>query len=201
MGTKAIIMTHTGKLMDALNPSPDNVCIEDIAHALTNICRFTGHVSRHYSVAEHCIHASYLGLGDPLICLLHDAAEAYIGDVASPFKAHTYVGAEGNSYSWLESQHQDCIGIALGVTLPGDPLLSQRIKEESKLADKIMLVAEASLLLPTEGSKTWQPYFNAVITYEQEVSQAEYRVGTWVGVSAEEIKHEFLRRFSELHYV
>jgi hypothetical protein len=54
------IQTFTGKQFNFADPQPDQICIEDIAHALANICRFNGHIKTHYSVAAHSVIASYL---------------------------------------------------------------------------------------------------------------------------------------------
>jgi uncharacterized protein len=86
------IETFTGKKFYPFSPNPDDVDIQDIAHSLSNQCRFNGHTLRFYSVAEHCVHiASYLERHNApfQICLaglLHDAAEAYLGDVVRPVK-------------------------------------------------------------------------------------------------------------------
>ena len=80
--------TYTGKVFYIMDPRPEDVCIEDIAHALARQCRFNGHVRcDHYSVAQHSVHVSQLvpeKLG--LHALLHDAAEAYMGDIVMPLK-------------------------------------------------------------------------------------------------------------------
>lgn len=82
------IMTSTGKHFSFTNPQPDTICIEDIASALSNICRFTGHVSEFYSVAQHSVRVSYLVPGEfALEGLLHDATEAYCSDINAPLKA------------------------------------------------------------------------------------------------------------------
>lgn len=87
------ITTHSGVRFDFLNPSVEMVNIEDIAHALARLCRFNGHCSGFYSVAEHCSHIAYTlssrdaPLDDVRLGLMHDASEAYAGDVASPLKA------------------------------------------------------------------------------------------------------------------
>lgn len=81
------ILTFTGRQCWPLDPQPEDICIEDIAHALSNICRFTGHVREFYSVAQHSVlcslivHPRYA-----LAALLHDASEAYLCDIARPVK-------------------------------------------------------------------------------------------------------------------
>lgn len=87
------IITLTGKHVYPLDFTPDMIDLEDIAHALSNLCRFTGHTRKFYSVAEHCVHVAYTlykrGDNDlllPLQGLLHDASEAYMNDLAQPIK-------------------------------------------------------------------------------------------------------------------
>lgn len=81
------ILTQSGKQFDLLAPEADMVVLDDIAHALANICRFAGYTQTHYSVGQHSILASHLvPPADALHALLHDAAEAYVGDMVSPLK-------------------------------------------------------------------------------------------------------------------
>lgn len=86
------ITTYTGRHIDPVNPDPDMICIEDIAHALSLICRGNGHVQTFFSVGQHCINcareALARGCSDrmALACLLHDASECYLSDVPRPFK-------------------------------------------------------------------------------------------------------------------
>ncbi|QDP54860.1 MAG: hypothetical protein Unbinned3891contig1000_58 [Prokaryotic dsDNA virus sp.] len=86
------ITTHTGKQFDLQDPNPALVDIEDIAWALSNLCRFVGHTPTFYSVAEHsALVASVLleKTRDPVWAmagLLHDAHEAYMGDIPQPLK-------------------------------------------------------------------------------------------------------------------
>ena len=82
-----------GGYLDLANPDPALISIETIASALSKICRYGGHCPRFYSVTEHCIHAVGIaitdgGWGDNALrsIFLHDAAEAFIGDVVKPLK-------------------------------------------------------------------------------------------------------------------
>jgi uncharacterized protein len=90
----ACIQTYSGIWIDLEKPSPEDILVPDVAHHLSNICRFTGAVRRGYSVAQHCCLVSKLVQEDHvwslnelrLQGLLHDASEAYLGDVATPLK-------------------------------------------------------------------------------------------------------------------
>lgn len=81
----AWILTSTGRQFWPLQPRADEICIEDIAHHLSMQCRFTGATRFHYSVAQHSVLVSQLAPDgeNPLWGLLHDAAEAYLVDVAT----------------------------------------------------------------------------------------------------------------------
>ena len=90
--TKGCMRTNSGIYVNILNPTPDMFCIEDIAHALSMIPRFGGHMPVWYSVADHSINcmgeAKLQGMSDEdsYACLMHDASEAYISDIISPVK-------------------------------------------------------------------------------------------------------------------
>ena len=93
------MQTHSGLAFYPLDPAPEDIVPTDIAHSLAMQCRYNGHVRRFYSVAEHCVlmsdwmleHAD-VSYSDAdarelaLWALLHDAAEAYIGDMVRPLK-------------------------------------------------------------------------------------------------------------------
>ena len=84
------LQTFTGKKFYFSRPNSGSINIIDIAHALSRIPRFYGHTDKFYSVAEHCILASKIcdsvDESKSHIALLHDASEAYIGDIVSPLK-------------------------------------------------------------------------------------------------------------------
>ncbi len=103
------IQTYSGRQFWPLEPRAEDVAVEDIAHALSLLCRYGGHSSRFYSVAEHCVLVSHkCGLHG----LLHDAAEAYLLDIPRPVKALM------PEYKWAEERVIVAIYEALGVTLP-----------------------------------------------------------------------------------
>lgn len=83
------IVTSSGRQFSYLDPRPHMIDICDIAHALSQICRFNGHTSLFYSVAQHSLLVAdkMIGsAGERLAGLLHDAAEAYVCDIPSPLK-------------------------------------------------------------------------------------------------------------------
>lgn len=81
------IQTFTGRQFWPLDPHPEDVNITDIAHSLSLLCRYNGHCKRFYSIAEHSLLVSEcVPLADSLQGLLHDAAEAYCGDLTRPLK-------------------------------------------------------------------------------------------------------------------
>lgn len=81
------IMTYTGRQYWPMDPRPDEVDLLDVAHALSNLCRYTGHCQRFYSVAEHSVLVSRLVRPEHALAgLMHDAPEAYVNDLARPLK-------------------------------------------------------------------------------------------------------------------
>lgn len=83
--------TNSGLVFDFANPTEDMIDIEDIAHALSQLCRFTGHCDRFYSVAEHSLIGAliFMERGQDELAfefLMHDAHEAYVGDLSTNLK-------------------------------------------------------------------------------------------------------------------
>lgn len=134
------IITHSGKQFDFHNPTPDMVCIEDIAHALSMSCRFGGHTQWHYSVAQHSVNVARLVPDEhKLVALLHDATEAYIGDMVSPLKVLM------PEFKKKEEQIWEVIAEKFGVPVKIDPII--------KWADLQMLKVERGFLIPE--SEEW----------------------------------------------
>lgn len=130
-----VILTQSGININLLEPDPALINIDDIAHALSHLCRFTGHTNRFYSVAEHCVRAAaHVAPEYALEALLHDATEAYLGDVSSPLKCLLH------EYRAIESR-LDCV-IRARFGLP--PLQSPQVKQ----ADLAMLATERHHLMP-----------------------------------------------------
>lgn len=92
MGAVSTITTFTKIKMSPFHPRCEDICIEDIAHALSLVCRANGHFKQFFSVAQHSINcakeAAARGLSSKvqLACLLHDSSEAYISDITRPVK-------------------------------------------------------------------------------------------------------------------
>ncbi|MEG6586276.1 hypothetical protein [Dendrosporobacter sp. 1207_IL3150] len=109
------ILTYTNTLFFPLSPREDEVKIEDIAHALSQMCRANGHFKTFYSVAQHSINcaneAKTRGLSNrlQLACLLHDASEAYISDVTRPVKCYL------EEYRKIEHKLQQVIFSRFGI--------------------------------------------------------------------------------------
>ena len=86
------IKLRSGHYFDLADPLPSQFEFADIAGALSKICRFGGHCDPFYTVAEHCYHCSRVAQGDgrsrdvQLALLMHDAAEAFVGDMVNPLK-------------------------------------------------------------------------------------------------------------------
>lgn len=132
--TKDCIRTYTGIYMNIFEPTPEMICIEDIAHALSNQCRFGGHLHKFYSVAQHCVLTSRnIYGGYKLEALLHDASEAYLLDVPRPIKHKL------TNYQEIEALLMKLIFEKFGLIYP----LHGRVKE----ADEYMLQWEWNKLM------------------------------------------------------
>lgn len=114
-----VFETASGERFDLAAPDSERVHLADIAHALSLTCRFGGHVNGFYSVAEHSVlvHDLLGAQGAPpsirLAGLLHDAHEAYLGDMITPLKRR--IRAEGTAYDDLAQELDVAIGARFGI--------------------------------------------------------------------------------------
>ena len=142
----ATILTASGRFVDVKAPDPKTLVLEDMAHALGYLCRFTGHTRRFYSVAEHLVRGvAYVSERNRLAWLLHDAAEAYMGDMASPLKRQVWSMEYRRYEEWLHTQ----IWAKFGARD------REREPAEVRQVDRRMLATEMRNLLP--GRKDWKP--------------------------------------------
>lgn len=131
------MQTYTGKLIDLSRFSTEDVRLPDIAHALALINRYTGHSMVPYSVAQHSVIVSKLVPEEHALWgLLHDASEAYLGDVARPLKVML------PSYVELEHHVQQVIAQVFGLRWP--------IPAEVKKADNRALIYEKRSLMSVD---------------------------------------------------
>ena len=144
------IQTFTGALVDPLSPNPALITPEDIAHALSHHCRFGGHSRVFYSVAQHsclvadAVEAEGAGAEAALWALLHDATEAYLGDLPHPLKHRSPLG---EVFREAEGRLQEAIGARFG--LPADPPAAV------KRADRAALAAERRALMAPSSDGHW----------------------------------------------
>ena len=169
---KSWIQTFTGKQFFPLDPRPEDLDIRDIAHALSLQCRFNGHCLQFYSVAEHSVRVSeWLDGEHSLWGLLHDAAEAYLGDVVRPLKRQL------DAYNAIEKRLLRVVAdhFDLGWPMP----------EAVAVADTRLLAAEArDIMAPAPAP--W------------ELMGLEPLPGTIEPWSATEAEQRFVERYAKL---
>ena len=167
------ICTYTGKRFYPLDPRLEEIDINDIIHALSNLSRFAGHATSFYSVAQHCVLVSLVcDPQDALWGLLHDASEAYLIDVPSPLKKCP----EFDFYRVAEKGLMDVICDKFGLSHDEPPSV--------KLADKKVLATEARDLTMTEG-RGWAT----------EAEPLEFHIKPW---TPEVARVKFVSRLHEL---
>jgi uncharacterized protein len=146
------IQTYTGVKFYPFDAREEEIDIRDIAHALSNICRFGGHVREFYSVAQHSILASmYIADRERwgIYGLLHDAAEAYVGDICRPLKRSLMV-ENYCSFSQIEKDLEIRIFARFLLVHGGlNPYLPEwdRMQKAIKEVDNRLLVTECLQLM------------------------------------------------------
>lgn len=139
-----VVETYTGGAVDLFDPDPADVQLLDIAAGLAHVCRFGGHCRAFYSVAHHSIHVSQELPGDSprlqLLGLLHDAGEAYVGDIPRPLKA------EFEQFERIEDGILEVVWESVGIEPPTDEEWARVMA-----ADDRLLAYEATNLLEDGG--------------------------------------------------
>lgn len=158
------IQTYSGRRLELLDDRNDaeSIDIRDIAHALSMVCRYTGHVGRHYSVAEHSVLVARLLelTGYPplvqLCGLMHDAHEAYVADLSSPMKRalREFSGDGDSSYDLLDAYVSRRVRTRFGLHSPG---AQTAFEVPVKKADHAMLMHEAFALFLNGPRPDWDP--------------------------------------------
>lgn len=167
------ILTASGGRFYYDDVDRSDVRIEDIALALSRKCRFSGHTSEFYSVAQHCVQVSYLvPYGRNLEGLLHDASEAYMQDISTPLKAML------PDYRAIEKKVEARIMRAFDIN-EDDPAPIKR-------ADLVALATERRDLMPHD-TEPW------IIL--KGVAPLKEKLKPW---SMEDARRSFLARFYEL---
>ena len=173
------LQTYSGVQFYPLDPRVDEIDILDIAHALSNICRFGGHCRTFYSVAEHSINCSFEAKEEfKLAALLHDATEAYLVDVPRPIKS--------SLTNYREIEQNLAIAIAQRFTPVGAGWLDFDNDAVHEVDDRMLMTEAAQLLGPHPA-----PWGNeALLPYD-------IKLGCWTPAQA---KMKFIDRFTTLYH-
>lgn len=160
--------TASGLAVNPINPTVDMIHLEDIATALSNNCRWSGHTPEPYSIAQHSIMVMAvleIVLGKSCTnemrrqALLHDASEAYMCDIPAPLKQQM------PEYERIEEGLQKTIAIKFGVRFPWN--------EAVHLADKAsMVVLEAPIC---DKKRDWFSYYDETEPYRSWIKALEAR--------------------------
>jgi hypothetical protein len=151
------IMCHSGVKFYLEDPKSSDVVVSDIAHALSNYCRFTGHTREFYSVGTHSILCADLARKDgmsakiQLYCLLHDDSEAYLGDISRPLKEML------PNYCELEEGVQTVVHEAFGL-----PEMTEEEHKTVKHYDNLMLANEIGQFMINSEDFGVKPIYNGV---------------------------------------
>lgn len=169
----------SGARMDYDNPEESDVTLDDLASALSNICRFSGHLPCFYSVAQHLVNTSRIvPVEFAFDALMHDTAEAFTNDLPTPLKWSLPIFKE------LEVKIESAMSRRFGFNYPYVP--------EVKLADTQMLLLEKKYVKLDD--KEWPNYPDLAPEVERELL-SKVDLKPWQPVRA---KREFLERYGQL---
>jgi hypothetical protein len=170
------MQTYTGRQFWPVDPRPEEIFIEDIAHALSLACRYAGHCMRFYSVAEHSVLVSQ-NLPDHLKLwgLLHDASEAYLVDIPRPLKPFL------TNYRELEDGVMEAVCKKFGLDYIADPFA---MPSDVKAVDnRILHDEQAQIMAPS------------VAAWNLAGAPLNVDLHLW---SPAEAEHQFLKTFLDL---
>lgn len=174
------MQTYSHEKLWLLHPRADQISIREIAHALGNTCRFNGHPTGHYSVAQHAVAVSENCLPEHALWgLLHDAHEAYMGDITSPMKKTLEQLGAGDALKVIEDRLMAAIAARFNLELP--------VPADVWYADRVLLSTEARDLFVGEPIEGWTQRLGC-----------EPLPGRIVPFSPTVAAHRFLRRAAEL---
>jgi len=140
--TKPYMLTASGKHFDLLDPKPEQVDHRDIFAAISKLCRFTGHCNESYTVGQHSLLVMSLVPSEfRFEALMHDAAEAYTGDIGTPMKI-----ALGPAFREIEHRIETVVREKYGLPV--------KLSPEVKHADVVALGLEKRWLMP-EDHEPW----------------------------------------------
>lgn len=135
------MQTYTGCRFFPFDPKPEDIDIRDIAHALAMTCRYGGHSKVFYSVAQHSVLvAGKATPKDALRALMHDAPEAYCGDLVRPIKKHPEMAV----FEWVEETIERAICAKFDLPFP---LMTAEIK---RLDNRILLDEREAVMTATD---------------------------------------------------
>ena len=155
--------TYTDRRVDLFEPKTSEISIFDIARSLSQQCRFLGHTTRFYSVAQHSILVSQLVPNeDALWGLLHDASEAYTGDLPRPFKGLLemvqYRLAEGRLMVTICDRYNLRPEMPRSVELADRAMLATEFRDVTTMTDVEWIKNECGLApLPNLKIEPWLP--------------------------------------------
>ena len=166
MNSRTAIQTWTGKYFDFLDPKAENICIEDIAHSLARICRYTGHCEDVCTVAQHCVEVSYMVA--PAFAyegLMHDAPEAYLGDVAKPQKLA--LTAEGPGFQRLTDRIENLVAKVFDYTHPKSDEVGKADYEHMAMEHRDQMtkplgqewIGLHGIIVPPQAFIPWNAYY------------------------------------------
>lgn len=160
------IMLGSGRPFRPFAPDPADIDIADIARALSRICRYGAQTSRFYSVAEHsCLVADFVPAGLRLAALLHDAAEAYLGDIPRPIKKHSDMAG----WRIAEERVEAAIAQRFGLPATMDPVIKD-IDDRIILDEWNALMPATDLDIGVSGARLEVQFFG----WDPATAEAEF---------------------------